>query len=180
LTILDTISDTYHVSCHLRYSENLTFYRRFFDIGSNIVPDIPVYPFLATSDIGFFADIGSDMYPILHINIVIYGYWRQKHTIVTISFPMWNQYCNTQISALLRYQGQKHDIGVDILPAAPPPPAGCTGHCPGAPTAPASWSSARLDSPYTIVAVLTPFPAVLHARLGEKCGVPPPDEWRKR
>jgi hypothetical protein len=37
--------------------------------------------------------------------------------------------------------------------AAQPPPAGRTGHCAGAPTGPASWSSARLDSLQTKGAV---------------------------
>jgi hypothetical protein len=103
-TISDTISDTYQripVSCHLRYSEYLTRLRRFFDIGSDIVPNIPVYPFLATSDIGFFADIGSDMCPILHNNVVTYRHRHQKHLT---SFPMSNQYLNIPITAL-------HDVG---------------------------------------------------------------------
>ena len=45
------------------------------------------------------------------------------------------------------------DIRADSSPvraAAPPgPPAGRTGHCPGAPAGPAPWSSARLDSLYS-------------------------------
>ena len=75
-----------------------------------------------------------------------------------------SQYQNIPISGVSRYWGELHDIGADILPAAP---AGRTGHCPGAPTGPASWSSARLDSLYTTEVVLTPFPAVLHMRLRE-------------
>ena len=79
------------------------------------------------------------------------------------------QYHNIPISCIFRYRGVLHDVGDDISPAAPPPPAGRTGHCPGAPTGPASWSSVRLDSLYTVTMLLTPFPAVLHTLLREMC-----------
>ena len=66
------------------------------------------------------------------------------------------------------------DVMADMAPAAPPPPAGRTGHCPGAPTGPTSWSSARLDSLYTTGTVLTPSPAALHMPGGcEQCAVRP-------
>ena len=77
---------------------------------------------------------------------------------------MWNQYSNIPISALLLYWGQKHDIGVDILPAVPPPPAGrmATAQAlqPLQPLGPlpAGLSEHNGGSAHT-------FPAALHARL---------------
>ena len=45
------------------------------------------------------------------------------------------------------------DVRADMLPAAPLPPSGSTGHCPGAPIAQVSWSSARFECLYTLVLV---------------------------
>ena len=61
------------------------------------------------------------------------------------------------------------DVRADMLPAAPPPPSGRTGHCPGAPTAPASWSSARFECLYIVGTLLIPLQAAWHARLQEMC-----------
>ena len=132
-TISDTISDTYRgipvscqcLTCHLGYHEILIRYRRFFRYRIRYHARYTCLPVSCHLRYRVFADIFSDMYPILQINLVIYGYRRQKHTT---SIPKWNQYRNIPISTLLRYRGQKHDIGVDILPAAPQPPAGRTGH----------------------------------------------------
>ncbi len=60
------------------------------------------------------------------------------------------------MSALLQISVFSADFNADMLPAAPPPPSGRTGHCPGAPTTPASWSSARLEGLYTVGTLLIP------------------------
>jgi hypothetical protein len=52
-----------------------------------------------------------------------------------------------------------------LLVPGPAFAAGRTGHAPGAPTGPASWSSALPDGLYCIVAVLTLFPSVWHVLL---------------
>ena len=67
-------------------------------------------PFLATSDIGFFADIGADMTPILQNNIRIYR--PRRHFSMTSSL-ICNQYQNIPISGF-------HDIGA-IFPILGPP-----------------------------------------------------------
>jgi hypothetical protein len=66
------------------------------------------------------------------------------------------------MSALLQISAFFADVSADMLPAAPPPPFGRTGHCPlaGAPTAPASWSSAHLEGLYTVGTLLIPLQAV--------------------
>jgi hypothetical protein len=51
----------------------------------------------------------------------------------------------------------------------PPPPAGRSGHHPGAPTGPAPWSSACQDS-LTKGALPTPVQAALHVQLHKKVG----------
>ena len=110
-----------------------------------------------------------------------------------ISGPIWSRYCKkyrdirisepkkpdvipdvfaiSQYTDIMffRYRCDFSDIGDDISPAAPPSPARRTGHGPGAPMGPASWSSARLDSLYTTGTLLTPFPAALLTLLREMC-----------
>ena len=83
---------------------------------------------------------------------------------------MWNKYSNIPISALLRYQAKNTISGsIYYLPRRRPSPAALA-------TAQAlqllqplgpllAWTLSV--SLYTIVAVLTPFPAALHARLQE-------------
>ena len=143
LSISYPISDTYRsipVSCHLRYRENLIRYRRFFRYRTRYrarYSCLPVsfhlrYRVFRRYRLRYVSDIAN--------NIGIYGYRRQKHTT---SPPMWNQYRNIPISALLRYRGQNHDIGAAGADVAQPPPAGRAG--PRRATAQA-WSSARPDS----------------------------------
>ena len=47
-----------------------------------------------------------------------------------------------------------------LTAAVPPPSSGRTGHCPGAPIAPASWSSARFECLYTVGTLLIPLQAI--------------------
>ena len=64
------------------------------------------------------------------------------------------------MSVLLQISAFFADISAAMLPAASPLPraraSGRTGHCPVAPTAPASWSSARLEGLYTVGTLLMP------------------------
>ena len=69
-----------------------------------------MYPFLDITDIGVFADIGSDKYPILQNNIRIY---RDRRQFSMTSFPRCNQYQIIPTSAF-------HDIGA-IFPILGPP-----------------------------------------------------------
>ena len=61
------------------------------------------------------------------------------------------------------------DVRADMLPAGPPPPSCRTGHGPGAPIAPASWSSTRFECLYTTGTLLIPLQAAWHVRLREMC-----------
>ncbi len=87
--------------------------------------NIGVHPFLATTDIGFFADIGPNMYPILQNNFAIY---RDRRQISTTSFPMWNQYRNIPRSAVYDIEAN-HTISEPParMPCRQPPAASHAG-----------------------------------------------------
>ncbi len=85
-------------------------------------------PDVGFTDIGFFADIGPDVYPILQNNIAIYQDRRQTSTT---SFPMWNQYRNIPRSSVYDLEAKlaNHTISGPPapMPRRQPPSAGRAG-----------------------------------------------------
>jgi hypothetical protein len=125
----------------------LTRYRvKNFDIGS----DISDLPFLGGRDIR--------KSPISRKKTRYHLRRREQYQGIRLSCPEYTdikqdivpddaRHQDTRTSCCCRY------IRADFSPAraaaTPGPPAGRTGHCPGAPAGPAPWSSARLGSLYS-------------------------------
>ncbi len=71
---------------------------------------IGVYPFLATTDIGFFADIGSDMYPILQTisQYTDIGANFQRHRFLcVINITIYRYPGFTILGRITRYRGRR-------------------------------------------------------------------------